>query len=153
MGIRLNYFVSDHFITKFNYRYYTDSCGITANTFSVEVPVKIQPWFSIYPTYRYFSQKGMDYFYLPESTFQGQEFYSNDHDLSTFTSHFYGLGLRIAPPNGLFNANNFVKNSELNVKYGYYDRSDGLSSHILSLHLKFVADTQPYRSALKNLRF
>jgi len=152
IGARLNYFAGDNIIAKVYYRYYMDSWGITAHTFSLEVPVKIKPWFSVYPAYRYHKQSGMDYFYLPESDFEGQEFYSNDYDLSGFDSHFMGLGFRIAPPNGIFNAKDFIKNSELNIKYGYYDRSDGLNSHILSLHMKFVAETHPYSELFKQIR-
>ena len=153
VGVRLNYFATDHIITKFYYRYYMDSWGIQAHTYSVEVPLKLKSWFSIYPTYRYFDQQGVDYFYLPESAYNGQEFYSNDHDLSTFTSHYVGLGMRVAPPRGIFHAGNYIKGSELNLKVGYYNRSDGLQSGIVSLHLKFTADTDPYRKAFRDLMF
>ena len=43
------------------YRYYWDSWGIQAQTASLELPVKINRFFSVYPFYRYHNQTAADY--------------------------------------------------------------------------------------------
>ncbi|MCF8405709.1 MAG: DUF3570 domain-containing protein [Bacteroidales bacterium] len=140
IGLRLNYFFSDFFIARFYYRYYQDSWGISAHTFSLELPIKIKPWFSVYPSYRFYSQQAMDYFYFSESSYMVQDYYSNDYDLSEFTSHFAGIGLRFAPPSGVINWKRIsTKLAELNLRYGYYSRTDGLNSNIISVHLKLIS--------------
>jgi hypothetical protein len=133
-GIRVNYFVGDKFIIRSYYRYYHDDWGLTANTFNIEVPVKLTSFFSISPFYRYYSQTGTKYFapYLSHSA--SEEFYTTDDDLSTFNSNFLGAGIRYAPPGGVLNLKHL---STLELRYGNYKRTDGLHSSIITLALKF----------------
>ena len=62
MGLRLNYFLGDKIILRSYYRYYIDSWGLQSHTASLEVPVKITPFFSISPFYRYYTQTAVKYF-------------------------------------------------------------------------------------------
>ena len=61
-GGRLNYFINAHVVVRTFYRYYTDDWGVQSHTASVEVPIKIGHKFTIYPSYRYYSQTAADYF-------------------------------------------------------------------------------------------
>ena len=67
IGIRLNYFLGDKIILRSYYRFYIDSWGLKAQTASLEVPIKISPFFSISPFYRYYSQSAIKYFYPYET--------------------------------------------------------------------------------------
>ena len=55
LGLRLNYFVGDHFIIRTYYRYYKDSWELSAHTAEIETPIKITPFFSVSPFYRYYT--------------------------------------------------------------------------------------------------
>ena len=134
IGIRLNYFFGDRYIIRTYYRFYHDSWGIDAHTAEVELPVKITPFFSISPFYRYYQQSGTKYFspYAQHST--DQQFYTSDYDLSKLNSNLFGIGLRYAPPGGVMG---FTKLNALELRYGYYERSTGLNSNILTLLAKF----------------
>lgn len=133
VGLRLNYFLGDKFIFRSYYRYYHDDWGLTANTFNIELPVKITPFISLSPFYRYYSQNGAKYYAPYQAHSASEEFYTTDDDLSKFNSNFEGAGIRIAPPGGIFGVNF----NSLELRYGHYGRSDGLHSDIITLALKF----------------
>ena len=52
IGFRLNYFMGDNIILRSYYRYYMDDWGITSHTAELEIPVKINAFFSVSPFYR-----------------------------------------------------------------------------------------------------
>lgn len=134
IGLRLNYFLGDRVILRSFYRYYTDSWGINANTFELETPVKITPFVSLSPVYRFYQQTKADYF-APYAAHQMSEtYFTSDYDLSKFNSNYMGLGLRLAPPKGVLGWDR-LKTMEL--RYGHYNRSNGLNSNIISMNLKF----------------
>ena len=62
LGFRANYFIGDKVILRSFYRYYHDDWGLTAHTVELETPVKITPFFSVSPFYRYYKQSAVDYF-------------------------------------------------------------------------------------------
>lgn len=134
LGFRANYFAGDRLVLRSYYRYYFDNWGLRAHTASLETSVKINPFFSVSPFYRYYQQTGIDYFapYLTHAP--GKEFYSSNFDLSKFTSHFFGTGIRLAPPNGVLGIQHF---NSIELRYGHYTRSNTLQSNIVSLHLKW----------------
>ncbi len=134
IGIRLNYFAGDRFIFRSFYRYYKDSWGLSAHTFELETPVKITPFFSVSPFYRYYTQQGVKYFAPYEAHDLNEEYYTSDYDLSTLSSHMAGMGLRFSPPGGIMGISRF---NALELRYGHYVRSTGLTSNIMTLFLKF----------------
>ncbi|WP_276967577.1 DUF3570 domain-containing protein [Chryseobacterium sp.] len=134
LGVRANYFLGDRFIFRTYYRYYADSWGIRSNTFNIETPVKISPFISVSPFYRYYSQKGTKYFAPYEQHTAFDDFYTSNYDLSTFNSNFYGAGIRFNPKNGLFGLERL---NMLEIRYGHYTKSVGMSSDIISLNLRF----------------
>lgn len=134
VGMRLNYFVGDKFIIRSYYRYYHDDWGLTAHTFNIELPVKISPFISISPFYRYYSQNGVKYFAGYKSHLFTEQFYTTDDDLSKFNSNSEGVGLRFSPTGGVLGIQHL---NTLDVRYAHYNRKDGLNSNIITLALKF----------------
>jgi hypothetical protein len=134
VGIRLNYFLGDRYIIRTYYRYYKDDWGLSAHTFELETPIKITPFFSVSPFYRHYTQQGVKYFAGYEKHNLNEEFYTSDYDLSTLTSDMIGLGIRYAPPGGVFGLTKF---NALELRYANYQRSTGLDANIITLLAKF----------------
>jgi hypothetical protein len=133
IGVRLNYFLGDKVVLRAYYRYYTDSWGITAHTASLEVPYKVTPFFSIAPFYRYYAQTAATYFAPYEAHKLTDQYYTSNYAYSAFTSGFFGVNVRIAPPDGIFKS----KLSSLEIRYGHYTQTTDLMSDVISLELKF----------------
>ena len=136
VGLRANYFLGDKFILRSFYRFYTDSWNLTAHTAELEIPYKITPFVSVAPFYRFYSQSGVDYFkpYKEHLLSDNSEFYTSDYDLSKFTSHLFGLNFRMVSANGLMGVK---KLNVVELRYSYYNRSTDLTSHLITLALKF----------------
>jgi len=134
IGLRANYFLGDRVILRAFYRYYWDDWGLTAHTASLEVPVKINPFLSISPFYRFYSQTAVDHFAPYQQHHVGEEFYTSNYDLSKFNSHNYGAGIRWSPANGVFGVKKF---NMIELRYGHYTRSNDLQSNIISMNLRF----------------
>ena len=132
VAVRVNYFAGDKFIIRSFYRYYSDNWGLKAHTLNIETPVKISPFFSISPFYRFYSQHGVDYFKGYKMHSPTEEFYTSNYDLSTFNSQFFGAGLRLAPPGYVFGIKHLAS---LELRYGHYMKNIGMQSNIISLHL------------------
>jgi len=142
-GVRLNYFLTDFMVLRTYYRHYSDSWGLSSNTYNIQIPLILSPNLTIYPTYRYYQQQQSKYFAPKRVHLSTDLFYTSDYDLSTFNSSQYGVGIEIAPPFGIFslstsNPADSVKLKSLNLRYGYYSRTDGLTSNIFSLIVKFT---------------
>lgn len=134
LGLRGSYFSGDRTVLRAHYRFYTDNWGLQAHTVQVEPVYKITPFFSLSPHYRFNAQKGMKYFNAFLEASPGSAFYSSDTDLSTFTSHLLGLGMRLSTPGGILGITNW---KSIDLRYGYYHRSTDLRAHILSLSFQF----------------
>jgi hypothetical protein len=133
IGFRLNYFLGDNVILRSYYRFYADSWGIVSNTFNLEVPVKITPFFSISPFYRFYIQTSA-YYFAPYGIGNANEhYYTSNYDLSAFKSNLFGAGIRLAPPKGIF-ANGL---RILELRYGHYTQTIDLNANIISLNLVF----------------
>lgn len=133
IGLRLNYFAGDNIIIRAYYRFYIDNWGLVSHTANIEVPIKITPFVSLSPFYRYYIQTAANYF-APYATHSPQDqYYTSNYALAAFDSHFFGMGLRLAPPKGVL----INSLSVLEIRYGHYTQSTNLSSNIISLNLKF----------------
>ena len=142
-SLRLTYYATDLVQLRGFYRFYNDNFGIRAHTFELEVPVKVSPFFTLYPFYRYHTQTAADYFapYLAHSV--TNEFYTSDYDLSAFSANKVGLGMRYAPLYGLGRfktpfGHGITKFKSLDLRYGYYRQSTGLTANVVSFDLSFV---------------
>ncbi|KKM95277.1 hypothetical protein LCGC14_1189890 [marine sediment metagenome] len=134
---RLNYYLNDTFVLRSYYRFYYDDWGITAHTASLEVPIKISNAFTLYPTYRFYTQTAADYFYAKDVALSSYDFYTSDYDLSKYQSHQFGMGLRYTDIFAKASVLGFgLKN--VNLRMNNYNRSDGLNAFIVSLGTTFV---------------
>lgn len=134
LGFRANYFLGDNIILRAYYRYYMDTWGIKSNTAGLEIPVKISPFFSISPFYRYYDQTAAKYFAPYEAHSPGDQFYTSNYEYSKFSANFYGVGFRIAPPKGVFGWQNF---HDLEIRYGHYTQTTDLVSDVVSINIGF----------------
>jgi hypothetical protein len=129
-GIRFNYFASDRLLLRSFYRFYSDDWGITAHTAELEIPYKLTPFLSVSPFYRFYTQTAADYFAGYQQHTPQENFYTSDYDLSEFTSHLAGLNLRLNSASGILGIN---KLNTLEIRYGHYNRSNGLISNSITL--------------------
>lgn len=139
IGGRLNYYLNDIVVIRSYYRFYYDDWGITSHTANLEIPIKLGDSFTIYPSYRFYSQTATDYFYRKETAVSTADFYSSDYDLSNFTAHQYGMGLRykdIFTRTKVF----LFGLKAIDLRLNKYDRSDGLNSFIITLGTTFIKD-------------
>jgi hypothetical protein len=134
IGARANYFLGDNIIIRTFYRFYVDDWGITAHTLDLETALKISPFFSVSPFYRYYIQTAVNYFAPYKMHAPADAYYTSDYDLSAFHSNFFGAGIRIAPPRGILGEQHW---NMLEIRYGHYTQSNTLNSNIISLNLKF----------------
>jgi hypothetical protein len=134
VGFRINYFLGDLLVLRGYYRYYTDDWGLTAHTASLETSVKLSPFFSFTPFYRYYSQTATNYFAGYKEHQTTDQYYTSNYDLSAFNSSFYGAGIRVTPPKGIMG---IEKINMLELRYGHYSRTNGMNSDIISLNLRF----------------
>lgn len=134
IGFRANYFAGDKLILRTYYRYYKDSWGLSAHTANLETVVKVSPFFSVTPFYRFYRQSGVDYFQPYGKHDSSNAFYTSNYDLSPFNSHFFGTGIRLAPPGGVFK---IARLNSVELRYGHYTRSNDLQSNIITLGLKY----------------
>ncbi len=139
IGARLNYYLGDRFVVRTYYRFYYDDWGITAHTLSLEIPIKLSDAFTLYPSYRYYTQQAADYFYAKETALSTFDLYTSDYDLSEFSAHQYGMGLRYKDIFTRAKLFGFGFKS-VDLRLNKYDRSDGLDSFIISLGTTFVGN-------------
>ena len=142
-SLRLTYYATDLVQLRGFYRFYNDNFGIRAHTFELEAPLKISPFFTLYPFYRYHTQTAADYFapYLAHSV--TDEYFTSDYDLAAFSANKVGLGFRYAPLYGLGRfkvpfGTRIAKFKSLDLRYGYYRQSTGLTANVVSADLSFV---------------
>ena len=144
VSLRLHYFLGDRIIFRTFYRYYWDTFGVEAHTFNIEIPYKITNFFSFQPFYRIHFQQGTNYFAPYKEHDSSAEYYTSDYDLSSFTSHFIGAGLRYSPALGIskFKFSKKAKKSfifsEIQLRGGSYHRTDGMKSMLVSCGLSFL---------------
>lgn len=133
IGFRLNYFLGDNIIIRSYYRFYMDSWGLQSHTANIEVPVKITPFFSISPFYRYYIQTAAKYFAPYETHSSQDQYFTSNYALAAFSSQSFGVGFRVAPPKGVF-----IKSLKmLEIRYSHYTQTTNLNADMISLNLKF----------------
>ncbi|MFT0715979.1 DUF3570 domain-containing protein [Flagellimonas lutimaris] len=139
VGGRLNYYLNDLVVLRSYYRFYWDDWGISSHTASLEAPFKLTEKFTIYPSYRYYTQTAADYFYPKERALSTYDFYTSDYDLSNYDAHQYGVGLRYKDIFTSARVLNFGLKT-INLRFSQYDRSDGLNAFIVTLGTTFVGN-------------
>lgn len=134
VGIRASYFIGDNVILRGYYRYYADNWGVRSHTANLEVPVKLNPFVSVAPFYRFYSQTGTRYFAAYGVHTAANDYYTSNYDLSTFQSHFMGAGIRWTPLKGIAG---IQKLSMAEIRYGHYTKNIAMNANIVTLNLRF----------------
>lgn len=139
IGGRLNWYVNEIFVARTFYRYYIDDWGITSQTASFEVPIKLSEKFTVYPSYRYYQQSAADYFKPFEEALSTDTFYTSDYDLSAYSANQWGIGLSYTD---IFTSAHIWKFGlkSIDLKYYKYDRNTTFGSGIITAGLKFILD-------------
>jgi hypothetical protein len=133
-GLRFNYFLNERIVLRSFYRFYYDTWNLNAHTFNIELPVKITPFLSLSPVYRFYIQTAAAYFKGYQLHGLADEFYTSDYDLSQFNSHLLGLNFRKINTEGILGIRKW---NSLDIRYSYYYRSTRLSAHSIALAFKF----------------
>lgn len=147
-GIRANYYFNDKLIIRTFFRYYFDDFDMKAKTISIELPIRISHWLTIYPLYRYHEQTASKYFApfaeheLDFSTWKPKnEFYTSDWDQAAIINRKYGAGFRLYPYKGILKIPLSNKRKVLlksfDFRFSHYNRSDGLKANSFSFDLAF----------------
>ncbi|MBT7306332.1 MAG: DUF3570 domain-containing protein [Bacteroidetes bacterium] len=139
IGGRLNYYINEMFVLRSYLRYYQDNWGITSYTASIEAPIKLGDFFTLYPSYRYYTQTKADYFYKANDALSTDAFYTSDYDLSNFNAGEFGLGVSYTDIFTKVKLLGYGLKS-INAKASYYNRSSSLSYFMVSGGIKFVQD-------------
>lgn len=139
VGGRLNYFLNEYITVRSFYRYYFDDWGITSHTASIELPIKLGDKFTIYPSYRYYSQTAADYFLPYNEHLSTTPLYTSDYDLSSYNSNQFGFGIGYTDIFTKFRLWKIGLKS-IDVKFYQYDRNTTFNSSIITAGFKFVLD-------------
>jgi len=137
IGARLNYYISERFVLRTYYRYYSDNWDIQSHTASIELPIKVSDRFTVFPTYRYYTQTQSKYFAPYETHLSTEKYYTSDPDLATFDSNQFGFGVNYTD---IFTGAKIWKFGLKNVDFRFnrYQRSDYLQANIATIGFKFV---------------
>jgi hypothetical protein len=133
IGLRANYFHGDRVIVRTFYRFYADDWRMIAHTANLEIPVKVTPFLSVSPFYRFHTQTAVQYFQAYGQHNTNLLYHTSDYDIGGITTHFVGTGIRIAPPGGVLGIRHW---NALELRYGHYLRSTGMTANIVTLMMK-----------------
>ena len=136
-GGRLNYYFNEMVVIRTYYRYYFDNWGMTSHTGNIELPIKLSDQFTVYPTYRYYTQTAIDYFAPYEEHLSTEMYYTSDYDLSAFHANQYGFGLIYTDIFTKFKVFSFGLKS-IDLRFNQYSRTTGLKASIISGAFKFI---------------
>ncbi len=139
IGGRLHYYINETFVLRTFYRYYFDDWGIASHTASLEVPIKLTDKFTIYPSYRFYTQTAADYFAPYNTHLSTDEFYTSDYDLSDYSANQFGFGVSYTDIFTKFHIYKFGLKS-IDLKFTQYDRNNSLSASMFSAGFKFIMD-------------
>ncbi|MEL7588047.1 MAG: DUF3570 domain-containing protein [Prolixibacteraceae bacterium] len=137
LGGRLNYFINETLALRTYYRYYADDWGISSHTASIEIPIKLSGKFTLYPSYRFYTQTAADYFAPRELHVSTEKYYTSDYDLSEFKANQYGFG--ISYTDIMTRAHLWKLNMKsIDLKFHKYDRDSSFSAWMGSFGIKFI---------------
>lgn len=139
IGANLNYYINEFLVLRTHYRYYTDDWGIDSHTAKIEVPVKVGRGFTVYPSYRYYTQNQADYFAPYNEHLSTEKYYTSDYDLSDFNANQYGIGVNYTDIFTKFHIWRFGMKS-IDLEYNRYDRNSSFNANIIAVSFKFIQD-------------
>ncbi|GLU42894.1 DUF3570 domain-containing protein [Allomuricauda sp. NBRC 101325] len=136
IGFRLNQYINEIVTVRTYYRYYFDDWGLQSHTASIELPIKISQNFTLYPSYRYYTQNQVDYFAPFDAHLSTEQYYTSDYDLSQYDAYQYGFGVSYTDIFTRFRTWHFGLKS-IDLKYNNYHRTTGLKANYFGLGFKF----------------
>ncbi|WP_129652558.1 DUF3570 domain-containing protein [Flagellimonas olearia] len=139
IGFRLNHYFNEILTVRTYYRYYFDDWGLQAHTANIELPIKVSQNFTLYPSYRYYTQNQIDYFAPFDTHLSTEEYYTSDFDLSAYDAHQFGFGVTYTDIFTKFRTWRFGLKS-IDLKYNNYHRNTGLKANYFGVGFKFVMD-------------
>ncbi|WP_233885123.1 DUF3570 domain-containing protein [Tenacibaculum piscium] len=139
IGGRLNWYLNEMITFRTFYRYYSDNWDISSHTASLEIPIKIAPKFTLYPSYRFYTQTASEYFKPYQQALSTDKFYTSDYDLSEYTSSQIGFGISYTD---IFAKAHIWKLGlkSIDLKFYQYDRDTDFNSSIITAGFKFILD-------------
>ena len=139
VGGNLNYYINEYLTVRAYYRYYTDDWGIDSHTAKIELPIKLYGKFTLYPSYRYYTQTQADYFAPYNEHLSTDTYYTSDYDLSAFDANQYGIGFRYTDILTKSHIWKFALKS-IDLEYSKYDRNTSFSANLIAFSFKFILD-------------
>ncbi|WP_378185158.1 DUF3570 domain-containing protein [Aquimarina sp. W85] len=138
-GARLHYYVNEKIVLRSFYRFYKDDWNIGSHTASIEMPYKLTDKFTVYPSYRFYTQSAADYFAAFNKHVSTQTYYTSDYDLSEFKANQFGLGISYTDIFTKLHILSFGL-KKIEVAIHNYERDSGLTAFIVSGGLSFVLE-------------
>lgn len=138
---KVNYYINEWISLRTSYRYYTDNWGIQSHTFQAELPLKLTPSVTVYPSWRYYTQQEADYFKPYNMHLSTSRYYTSDYDLSEFSSHQYGFGASYTDVFTKFHIGKFRFKS-IHIQYNTYKRNTGLQADVFTGGIKFIIESK-----------
>jgi len=130
LALKWNAFLGGRTVLKNTVQFYTDDFGIRSFSYENETAFKINPWISLIPNIRVFTQKGSRFFAGYKEHSINDRYYTSDYDLSTLQTITGGLALKYDPH---YRLPKKLWLHSLKLRYQYMNRSNGLTGHIISL--------------------
>ncbi|HAQ61349.1 TPA: hypothetical protein DCR49_05025, partial [Candidatus Delongbacteria bacterium] len=137
LGMRFNYFINEFVVLRNYYRFYYDDWDIYSHTAEIEIPLKVSEKFTLYPSYRYYTQTASKYFAPYEEHVSTEEFYTSDYDLSEYYASQFGFGIKYTDILTRLHLWKF-RLKGISLDYSFYQRDSGLESHIVTFGTKFL---------------
>ena len=134
LGIRFNYFAGDRIIFRTYYRYYVDTWWISAHTVNLETVLKITPFISVSPFYRFYKQSAAVFFAPIYGLSRGTLYATGNYEYSAFNSDYLGVNFRLVPLNGLWGIKDL---SMIEIRIGHYKQTTGLVANNIALNIRF----------------
>jgi hypothetical protein len=144
LGAQLNSFILRRYILSLYYRFYHDNFGINSHTISAELTAKLSLRFSLTPSFRFYTQRGSEYFRPYRELDPDQEYYTSNYALSSFNSYETGIAGRLLIQSEQRSKIYFTSAA---LRYSYYKRTDGLHANLSTLVLDMNVDkTETHRA-------
>jgi hypothetical protein len=116
LAFRTRYFLPYRAAVHGEYRYYTDSWGINANTFEIGYTHPYKKNWILDFKFRHYNQNNADFYNDLFPYVNAQNFLARDKELSTFSSNTLGFGISYKFNKGKFG---FIDRGTLNLNYDF----------------------------------
>jgi hypothetical protein len=133
LALKLNSFIGGKFILKNKVDFYTDSFGIVGFGIENETVFRVNPWLTLKPSFRIYTQKASRYFAPYKEHSSNEQYYTSDYDLSKLTTYTTGFSIKYTPTVSQSKGFNF---KSIELLYSNYQQSNTLIGHIITCAVK-----------------